>query len=557
MLPNEYQLLGKQLISIVFCASNVKFWREGGYFETNSDEKPLLHTWSLSVEEQFYCVIPIILFLLFRFRREKFTLPLIILTCVGSFVTSIYLSETRPSANFYLLPSRAWELGVGSLLSFVSPIKSSKLREISSFVGLTLIIGCYLLFPDNVPFPGASALPPVLGAAFIIWSGIGQTTLPLICRFLTLKLLIGIGLISYSLYLWHWPIFAYQNHLGYSNESQIVQCILLLISFALAWLSWKYIELPFRKKVFFKNNELILIFGICSALSGLLIGATLWISSGNLNRFSKNELNDCLEAQKRSVTKTVNLKKVRTLLPSIVGHQEKPIIFVWGDSHAMHFIPVIEEHARTYNQTLYTTCYHSTAPVLDYYKKTKYGLNENAPEWNLEVLEKIISLSKESKSCILVIASAWKSHMEDEYFIESFQKTLTRISKSTIKKIIIMGQVPHFGRKNNIDGIPSKYIKGLDLRIRNNLHYEQPYSINKSIENDFTAMKGILCDLNLDTGRFYLFNSARHLPHKEDKFFPFINKGGILLPLYNDYHHLNYIGSRYLSRPISSILINE
>lgn len=557
MLPNEYQLLGKQLISIVFCASNVKFWREDGYFEINSDEKPFLHTWSLSVEEQFYCVIPIILFFLFKFKREKFTLPLIILCCVGSFVTSIYLSETHPSANFYLLPSRAWELGVGSLLSFVSPIQSSKLREISSFVGLTLIIGCYLLFSDNVSFPGAYALPPVLGAAFIIWSGIGQTNLTLICRFLTLKPLIGIGLISYSLYLWHWPIFAYQNHLCYSNESRIIQSIILLISFVIAWISWKYIELPFRKKVFFKKNKQVLIFGISSALSSIILGAILWISSGNLNRFSENELSKYLESQNRSVIKRVNTKEIKTLSPLLVGHDGNPIIFVWGDSHAMHFIPAIQDHAKKHNQTLYTACYHSTAPILDYYEKTKHGLNEKAPEWNLKVLEKIVSLSKDKKSCTLIIASKWAAHTDKEFFIKSFRKTLTRISESSVKKIIIMGQVPRFSKKNNKDAITSKYIVGLNLKIRSNLCYKPPSFMNKSIEKSFNTLTGVLNTLHFDKRRFYLFDPSKYLPFREGEFFPFKNHAGILLPLYRDSHHLNYLGSRYLSEPLSHLLITE
>ena len=190
-----------------------------------------MNTWSLSVEEQFYFIIPVALFLVFKFRRETFALPLIILTCLGSFAISVYASYNYPSANFYLLPTRAWELGAGSLLSFARPINSSKLREVLSFIGLGLITGYYFLLPEDTPFPGVSALPPVIGAGLIIWSGIGQTKLPAIGRLLALKPMVGIGLISYSLYLWHWPLFAYQKCFGYSSESQISQTILLIVSF--------------------------------------------------------------------------------------------------------------------------------------------------------------------------------------------------------------------------------------------------------------------------------------------------------------------------------------
>lgn len=557
MLPDEYQLLGKQLISIVFCASNIKFWREGGYFETNSDGKPFLHTWSLSVEEQFYFIIPIILFLLFKFRREGFALALILLTCIVSFIISVYASESYPSANFYLLPTRAWELGAGSLLAFAGPITSSKLREVLSFVGLTLIIGCFLLFPEDASFPGTSALPPVLGAAFLIWGGIGQAKLPLISRLLSVKPIVGIGLISYSLYLWHWPIFAYQNHLSYTNTSGMNQCLLLVISFAPAWLSWKFIETPFRKKVFFKSQRSIMIFGTCSAFTSIIIGTALLISSGNLNRFSERELSNYLEANKRPDVKKVTAEGIKNLSPLITGHQKNPLIFIWGDSHAMHFVPTIKKYAETYNQTLYAACHPSTAPTLDYYKNEKYGLNEEAPEWNLEVLKKIISLSKEEKVCTLIIASKWNTHMREKYFIESFQKTLSEISKSSIQNIIIMGQVPYFSKYNNIDEIPSRYIKGLNLPLRNNLHYESPSLLNRNIEENFITMSRALSDMNLDAERFHIFDPSKYLPYREGEFLPFKNQDGIVYPLYRDSHHLNTLGSRYLYKPISKLLITD
>ena len=337
MFPDYYEKLGQQVIALVLCVSNMKFWRENGYFDTASDEKPLLHTWSLSVEEQFYFIIPITLFLVFRFKRERLALPLIVLTCVASFAASVYASTNDPSANFYLLPTRAWELGVGSLLAFAGPIRSAKLQQGASFLGLALIIGCYFLFPEDASFPGASALPPVIGAALIIWSGIGQSKLPAISRLLTLKPIVGIGLISYSLYLWHWPIFAFQKHLSYSSESQTIQIILLLISLVPAWLSWKFVETPFRKTLVFYTQRGIVQFAGATAMLLVSFGGLAWQTAGYFWRFDANEMSYIRTARETIGLKilddlNLNLKEVGT---KRIGNRKDIDFALWGDSHAM------------------------------------------------------------------------------------------------------------------------------------------------------------------------------------------------------------------------------
>lgn len=352
MFPDYYEALGKQVIALVLCVSNVKFWKETGYFDTASDEKPLLHTWSLSVEEQFYFIIPIALFLVFRFKREKLALPLIALTCVISLVASVYAVTNHPSANFYLLPTRAWELGAGSLLAFAGPIKNPKLREFSSFIGLALIIGCYFLFPEGVSFPGASAIPPVLGAALLIWSGISQDHLPAINRILTLKPIVGIGLISYSLYLWHWPIFAYQKHLGYSADSDAVQFSLLAISFLPAWLSWKYVETPFRKKIILQTKRKIIQFGGLTITTFLVFGGLAWHSRGNLGRFNESKSEVLIRSTRTGKTGEFQL-----------GVEGRIDFILWGDSHAGSLANTFDEKAKQLGFGGIAMIDHGTPPL--------------------------------------------------------------------------------------------------------------------------------------------------------------------------------------------------
>lgn len=200
--------------------SNVYFWMHTGYWE-DSAGNPLLHTWSLAVEEQFYLLLPLTLLLLRRFRRV--VLPGVLL---ASFALCEWMSHEYPSANFYLLPSRAWELLIGSVLSM---IPSQRARPALAYLGLAMILWSMVSFNRFTRFPSVWALVPCLGAAFVIY---GRP------RLLALKPLPEIGLISYSLYLWHWPVMVLlQGASAY---------MLLPLVFVLGCLSWRYIETPLR-----------------------------------------------------------------------------------------------------------------------------------------------------------------------------------------------------------------------------------------------------------------------------------------------------------------------
>ena len=234
MLPADYETLGKQTIALVFFSSNIKFWMESGYFDSLASEKPLLHTWSLSLEEQFYLVIPIVLGLLFKLRRSGWVLPLLGGVCLASFALSIFWVEHQREAAFYLLPARAWELGVGSIMAFCVPVSRAWVRNGMAWLGLLGILCPFFFYSSQTSFPGLAALPPVAGAALLIWSGMAfekNSSASFLSRVRAVQPFVWIGLISYSLYLWHWPIFAFTKYFWNSTPSPLINSLLAAASF--------------------------------------------------------------------------------------------------------------------------------------------------------------------------------------------------------------------------------------------------------------------------------------------------------------------------------------
>ncbi len=259
LLPLHFMDLGKSAVFLAAFIANFYYYLGTGYFAGPSEEKPLLHTWSLAVEEQFYFVIPILLLGLFRSPRLRRRRALLLVFGIGflvSLLISISWVTKHPAASFFLLPSRAWELLMGSLVALLpsNAIPSNRnFREAASYLGLGgILIPCFF-YDKHVLFPGVAAIPPCLGTALIIWSnGVGKTRgdLTSLGRLLSLRWVVFIGLISYSLYLWHWPLVAYTNYWSLKPTPLFWKWLIVLLSFILAVFSWKYVETPFRRRLF-------------------------------------------------------------------------------------------------------------------------------------------------------------------------------------------------------------------------------------------------------------------------------------------------------------------
>jgi len=249
LLPDEFANLGRHMAAAAAFAANISFWQESGYFAPASEFQPLLHLWSLGIEEQFYLVWPLVLY--FAWRR-KYN-PLYIVTCLtaASFAASLVLTRMDATAAFYFPLSRFWELGLGCALAILAsashgrPMLSARVSRYSPVIGVALIGLSMILFDPKTPFPGFAALLPTLGALAILIPGEDSWFRS---RILASRPMVFIGLISYPLYLWHWPILSFEVILHSGLPHPIYRIAAVLLSLAFATLTYQYLELPIRHR---------------------------------------------------------------------------------------------------------------------------------------------------------------------------------------------------------------------------------------------------------------------------------------------------------------------
>jgi peptidoglycan/LPS O-acetylase OafA/YrhL len=291
LLPFQLIDFAKSLLAATFSFSNIYFLGTSNYF-SNNDAKPLLHTWSLAVEEQFYIFFPLFLMLVRRYWRGNFKSAVVSVAAV-SFLLSAYGAYARPEVTFYLPVTRAWELLLGTMLflNIFPPIKSALWRNLLAAIGLVLVVACAWIYSSRIPFPGIAALPPCIGAALIIAAG--QTGKSFVGRLLSLKPVVFIGLISYSLYLWHWPIIIFQrmSMLQIPNASDhVLKGTTLVLSIIAATLSWWLVEKPFRTGRFTLKGTSAFQFAGASAAILLVFGLGILNFHGLPARYTRQQL---------------------------------------------------------------------------------------------------------------------------------------------------------------------------------------------------------------------------------------------------------------------------
>ena len=246
--PSNLKDFGQSLIAVSTFSSNILFWSESGYFDTAAELKPLLHTWSLAVEEQYYILFPIFLILTWPLGI-KWILILLLIVFFTSLGVAQWGAYNSPSAAFFLLPTRGWELLIGVFAAIYlknnAHLKSYSLNQVLSLLGFGMIVYSIIAFDKTTPFPSLYALIPTVGTGLLILCSVPKT---LIHKLLSMKFISGIGLISYSAYLWHQPLLAFARHRFLGEISDLILISLCLISMVLGWFSWKFIEAPFRNK---------------------------------------------------------------------------------------------------------------------------------------------------------------------------------------------------------------------------------------------------------------------------------------------------------------------
>lgn len=339
--PQRYAGLGMSVLATLGFVSNMWFWRSAGdYFGPDVEFEPLLHTWSLAVEEQFYLVFPILLWALASRPRSQWRAVISVL-CIVSLGLSIWMTEVAPEANFYFTPTRVWELGLGALLALGTfPQSTARLHAAAGWLGLALIGASLVLISGQTPFPGLAAIPPVLGAALILYAGAGDRGG--VTALLSWQPFVWIGLISYSLYLWHWPVLVAARTLNGTVHLPLpVALVSVLASLVLAMLSWRFVEQPFRKRRAAQGLTRTWIFAFSAAGAVLLGGLAGLIvkRDGFMGQFPVERWTLFQEAIQRDPL-GLSCMKPKTDLGCVLGApSEAPSVVIWGDSHAGAAVP--------------------------------------------------------------------------------------------------------------------------------------------------------------------------------------------------------------------------
>ncbi len=404
LAPIDYKAFGESLVSFSLFSSNIYFMEKVGYFDTPAQYKPLLHTWSLSVEEQFYLFFPVILLVIKKWFW-KYLQHIILGIFLISIAISIYTTYFYPEFGFYMLPSRAWELMLGALLAIRAfpDIRDKTISSIIALLGVCLILLAMAFYNERTPFPGYTALLPCLGTAFIIWSNINSKNIVGYC--LSIKPLIFIGLISYPLYLWHWPLYVFSVY-SLNRELTGPEVIFLIgLTFLLSYLTWKLLEQPVRRKVIFKSMRPVFISAILGGFIFISSGAVMQISNGFPVRLPE-KLRYIAEAEEGKNTRrnecfTPRDKNVPVTICTLgISKKIAPEFIVWGDSHANMLIPALDLVAK--KQKLYGIIVSAAScpPILNVERLLKNGRRIWCKEFNDKVLKLIIE--KKIQNILLV-----------------------------------------------------------------------------------------------------------------------------------------------------------
>lgn len=341
LLPSELKDLGQSIIATSLFLSNVYFTIKLDYFSPASEFAPLLHTWSLAVEEQFYLFFPPLLMFLFSVFRFQSVLFVILCLSAISLAAAIFALPFKPDFVFYLIFFRAWEMGVGAILALWKIPKSYSRAsiEIIGIAGVLLIFAPVTYYDATTPFPGLTAIPPVMGAAILIYVGASRPE-NTVSKILSLSGFVNIGLISYSLYLWHWPIMALMRVFRGDVYLPLHWSIFsIAMSFTIAWFSYKFVEQPFRsappKGVSQKN---IFSLSAASLLAMISIGIALHMTNGLPNRLEANvrEIINATNDKNPDRASCFSRMPAEGLCPlgASVLEGEAVDFLLWGDSHA-------------------------------------------------------------------------------------------------------------------------------------------------------------------------------------------------------------------------------
>jgi peptidoglycan/LPS O-acetylase OafA/YrhL len=422
MLPNQMKDFSQSLVAVSLFASNILFWRESGYFDAAAEEMPLLHTWSLAVEEQYYVLFPIFLILAWRFGKNRVFWMIVVMATI-SLLLSEWGSRNSAIANFYLAPTRGWELLAGSIAAFIVQKQGVQKNNFLSLLGLAAIIFSIFAYDESTPFPGVYALVPVLGVVLLVLYADKET---IVAKVLSTKAFVGIGLISYSAYLWHQPLFAFARIRSVEHPSEVLILSLSLFSLLLAYFSEKFVEKPFRIRSKFSKNVILF-----SSVLGLIFFISIGFALIKNNQFDSlrfpgkpllSEIysdNDSEWAMKvrtdtKGVCETLGLNHLDEEV--CFTNSKQPKLLIVGDSKAMALSSAIFAGYFGIPSVLISAHGCPIFPNLTYTPTFKKGWDNNCTE----ISKRIFSIKKTIPTIDTVIIANAVIRSDDEmsrYFL--------------------------------------------------------------------------------------------------------------------------------------------
>jgi peptidoglycan/LPS O-acetylase OafA/YrhL len=515
LLPDALDRLSTSSLYALGSAANIYFWLNlnDDYFAESSDQEPLLHLWSLGVEEQFYLIWPLLLMLIVSVRRRPYLIALSVSVAiaVASYALGEALNETNAKFSYFMLPTRAGELMTGAILAIVqskmrrgAASRQALLPEIVALCGLGLIGYSLFFLDDTSPFPGWNALYPCIGAAALIGAGSRSR---LLGYSLAIKPIVAVGLLSYSLYLWHWPILAFVRYF-YGTVSSAHALAAVVGMLVLSWLSYRFVEQPARHVVWAGRKQvaaLLVAPAVLVAVPALAIAATggmkAWIESSpsytqGLERLtvqtapaSRYEFNCQLARHDPRI-----LEKDRCLVGANKPAPGARKILLWGDSHAAHHVGAVAAIGKFAGVQVRNASHSSCPPVFggDYSQgKYKAGCTQ--------FREYVRQHVGHGEFDVVMLGATWTAYDRSSSFREDVARTVAEIRQSGAN-VILLGKVPYFLAYNR--ECDMRWLRFGTSRCNQIAVTDEPLPINEYLRDlaaadsgiSYLALDDVICD---------------------------------------------------------------
>lgn len=444
LLPQAYAQLSSDVFASAAFVSNVALWLQSGYFDTESGKKPLLHLWSLGIEEQFYLLWPLILILAARWRLSLLAVASVI--GLASFTLNVALIGPDPIATFYLPFTRAWELLAGATLACGwSQIRhTNAASNLRATAGILLIAIAAGVLDSRSAFPGFWALLPVAGAALMLSAPMAWG-----CRqLLASTAMVRIGLISYPLYLWNWPLLVFFGIVKFAPLTLLERALIVGLSFVLAWLTYRLVEIPFR----FDRPIRPRIVALCSGMALVALAGGIIVREDGFNFRLPAEIRDMAAVKTESFKWRfreclLDLGHETSFADDCVDRNRRPLILLWGDSTAGALLLGLRKAQETHDFGIAQFTSNSCIPAV----------NIDIPGVpNCRAInDKVLALARQLQPEIVLLHSSWAGPLD------GVAATVTALKQQTNARIIVLGAVPWWKR-----GLPNEVLRYFMLHRR-------------------------------------------------------------------------------------------